>query len=76
MKLTDRRKHLLSTDRWRGLGAFVERWYAQPISDADGHSTLEIEQVSNRLGTQLPTVLHEWFELVGRRLHDASVVGD
>jgi hypothetical protein len=72
MSLTDRRQHLLSTDRWRGLATFVERWYARPLSDADGHSPLEIEQVSRRVAVRLPTVLGEWFELVGRRLHDVQ----
>jgi hypothetical protein len=72
MNITDRRQHLLSTDRWRGLAAFVQRWYARPLSDADGHSPLEIEQVSRRLAVRFPTVVGEWFELVGRRLHDVQ----
>lgn len=68
MGLTERRQRLLGTDRWRALGVFVERWYAQPLSDGDGHSALEIEQVARRLGTPLPAALTEWYELVGKRL--------
>lgn len=70
MGLTERRRQLLDTDRWRALGPFVERWYAQPLSDGDGHTPLEIEQVARRLGARLPAALTEWYELVGRRLGD------
>src|SRR5688572_3342871 len=72
MGLTDRRRQLLDTDRWRALGAFIERWYAQPLSDADGNTPLEIEQVATRLGVRLPTALTEWYELVGGRLRDVQ----
>ncbi len=72
MGLTDRRRQLLDTDRWRALGAFIERWYAQPLSDADGHTPLEIEQVARRLGARLPDALTEWYELVGRRVRDVQ----
>src|SRR4051812_15364930 len=68
MALTDRRRLLLDTDRWRALGAFIERWYAQPLSDADGHTPLEIEQVARPLGGRLPAAFTEWHELLGRRL--------
>jgi hypothetical protein len=47
----------------------MDRWYAQPPSDADGHTPLEIEEASRRLG-RLPAALTEWYELVGRRLRD------
>src|SRR5215471_1105478 len=68
MGLTDRRRQLLVTDRWSALGTFIDRWYAQPPSDADGHTPLEIEQAAKRLGGRLPAALTEWYELVGRRL--------
>jgi len=59
---------LLATDRWRPLGDFVERWYARPIGDDDGHSSLEVERAVGRVGATLPIALTEWFELLGRRL--------
>ncbi len=59
---------LLASERWRSLGPFVERWYAHPLSDEDGHTPLEIECVVRRLGAPLPIALAEWFELVGKRL--------
>ena len=70
MGLTERREQLLATDRWRDLRAFVERWYAHPLSDGDGFPPLEIERVAQRLGVRLPATLTEWYELVGRRLRD------
>ena len=66
--MTGRRQHLLDTDRWRPLDDFVERWYARPLCDDDGHSPAEIEQVAKKLGQPLPAALFEWFELVGKRL--------
>jgi hypothetical protein len=72
MALTDRRRQLLDTDHWRALGTFIERWYAQPLSDSDGHTPIEIEQVARRLGVPLPAALAEWYELVGRRLRNVQ----
>src|SRR5262245_16629882 len=72
MGLTDRSRQLLVTDRWRALGIFMDRWYAQPPSDADGHTPFEIEQAAGRLGERLPVALTEWYELVGRRLRDVQ----
>lgn len=72
MALSQRRRQLLTTDRWRALGAFVERWYADPLSDGDGNTQQEIEQTATRLETTLPAALTEWYELVGRRLHDVQ----
>lgn len=63
---------MLDTDRWSALGAFLERWYAQPLSDLDGHTPLELEEVARRLGVRLPSALAEWYELVGRRLRDVQ----
>lgn len=68
MALSDRRRALLDSARWRALEVFAARWYARPLSDEDGHTPLEIEEAERRLGTRLPAALAEWFELVGRRL--------
>ena len=70
--MTGRRQRLLDTDRWRPLGVFVERWYARPLCDDDGHSPAEIEQVARQLGQRLPAALSEWFELVGKRLRSTQ----
>ena len=59
---------LLATERWRALGAFVDRWYAHPIRDDDGHTPPEIAQAAARAGASLPAALVEWYALVGRRL--------
>jgi hypothetical protein len=72
MALTERRRQLLQTDRWRPLAAFVERWYAHPLSDTDGNTPIEIAVRTARLGCQLPASLIEWFELVGQRLRDVQ----
>jgi hypothetical protein len=72
MSLTERRRRLLDTGRWRALGPFVERWYAEPLCDADGYTRLEIEQVARRCGVRLPVALTEWYELVGKRLRDVQ----
>lgn len=50
----------------------MDRWYAQPLSDADGHTPLEIEQVARRIGKRLPDALSEWYELVGRRMREVQ----
>src|SRR5262245_60831698 len=63
MGLTSRRRQLLDTDRSRALGPSVERWYAQRLSDADGHTPLEIELVTRQRGARRPAVLTEWYEL-------------
>lgn len=55
---------LLATDRWRWLADVLDRWYAEPLTAADGSTPEEIAAT----GTVLPTVLAEWFTLVGNRL--------
>jgi len=72
MALSQRRRQLLDTDRWRPLGAFVERWYANPLSDSDGNTQQEIELTATRLASTVPPALAEWYELVGRRLRSVQ----
>jgi hypothetical protein len=72
MGFTDRRRDLLATERWHSLRDFIDRWYARPLSNNDGHTPLEIAQTEQRLGMRLPNVLTEWFELVGRRLRSVQ----
>jgi hypothetical protein len=68
MSLAAWRCRLLETDRWRPLAALVDRWYARPLSDDDGHAPADIEHAEQRLGVRIPGALVEWYELVGRRL--------
>lgn len=55
---------LLATDRWRWLADVLDRWYAEPLEAADGSTPEQIAAT----GIELPTVLVEWFTLVGNRL--------
>ncbi|MBP6840256.1 MAG: hypothetical protein KA190_23355 [Kofleriaceae bacterium] len=68
MALSPRQRQLLEGDRWRALGSFITRWYAQPLASADGDSATDVALAEARLGRRLPEALAEWYELVGRRL--------
>ncbi|MCB9563475.1 MAG: hypothetical protein H6708_24000 [Kofleriaceae bacterium] len=68
MALSARRRQLLESERWRALGAFVERWYLRPLSDGDGNTAHELAHAVARLARPLPGALAEWYELIGRRL--------
>lgn len=65
---SERQRILLERPRWAWLGDVVDRWYAAPLTAADGSPREEVDAAAARLGATLPEALAEWFELVGRRL--------
>lgn len=68
MTISDTQRALLASDRWSWLGGFVDRWYAAPLTAADGCTPEDITAAAQRVGTDLPTGVAEWFALVGHRL--------
>ncbi|MCL2091894.1 MAG: hypothetical protein FWH11_11985 [Micrococcales bacterium] len=43
MSLSVDQSRLLATDRWRWLPEVLERWYAEPLTAADGASRDKID---------------------------------
>ncbi|MEU5696862.1 hypothetical protein [Actinosynnema sp. NPDC020468] len=68
MTVSAAQRELLDTDRWAWLRDVVDRWYAEPLTAADGSPPADLEAAAARVGGALPVGLAEWFTLVGRRL--------
>ncbi|MBW4718756.1 hypothetical protein [Saccharothrix obliqua] len=68
MIASDAQRALLTTERWSWLGDVVDRWYAEPLTAADGSTPDEVAAAADRAGGGLPVGVAEWFTLVGRRL--------
>lgn len=68
MTASPRQLELLATPRWGWLAAALDTWFAAPLNASDGSLRADIDAAAERAGVGLPTVLVEWFELVGRRL--------
>ncbi|MEU6151392.1 hypothetical protein ABZ816_15475 [Actinosynnema sp. NPDC047251] len=67
MIVSDARRALPATDRWAWLPDVLDRWYAAPLTAADGSPPDEVAAAAHRVGKPLPEPLVEWFTLVGRR---------
>ncbi|MEL7974850.1 hypothetical protein AAG589_03240 [Isoptericola sp. F-RaC21] len=63
---------LLTTDRWSWLTTVLDRWYAAPLEAEHGATDAELEALAERLGTQLPAEVREWFALVAHRLEEVQ----
>lgn len=48
----------------------LDRWYADPLTAADGSAPEDIAAAAARVGGRLPDGLAEWFTLVGDRLRE------
>ncbi|MDO5067947.1 MAG: hypothetical protein Q4D96_11760 [Propionibacteriaceae bacterium] len=67
MSMSARQQELLALPRWEQLGRVIG-WHRDPLVAADGCTPAEIATARDRIGVPLPTVLQEWFEILGHRL--------
>ncbi|RRD47779.1 hypothetical protein [Tessaracoccus sp. OH4464_COT-324] len=71
MNMSPRQQELLSHPRWAQV-AHVITWYRDLLTAADGCTQAEITAIEKHLGLPLPTVMREWFELLGHRLRSVQ----
>lgn len=67
MSMSARQQELLAQPRWEQVGRIIG-WHLNPLVTADGCTVEELTAIEERLGLPLPTVVREWFELLGHRL--------
>jgi len=67
--MTQRQRALLDTPRWAWLRRYLDTWCAEPLAASDASTEQQLADAQQHLGP-LPTLLREWFELVGARLCD------
>ncbi|MDO5067718.1 MAG: hypothetical protein Q4D96_10610 [Propionibacteriaceae bacterium] len=67
MSMSTRQQELLAKPRWEQVGRIIS-WHRDPLVAADGCTARELTAIEERLGLPLPTVVQEWFELLGHRL--------